>query len=155
MLAAGSCSGLARTAGEPGARGRPRLRRRVPRGPGASRRAPIDDPGLAALLRATGARGAVRVTDLASGAVVASAAIGRDLAAPVMSPSVIKLYLAALWWEHGLGDGDFAERGRRVIVHDVLVDGWDRPGERWRSSCAGGSAPRQCWPSCAATGSTA
>jgi hypothetical protein len=61
--------------------------------------------------------------------VIASAAVGRDAAAPVMSLSVIKLYLAALWWEHGLGDGDFAVRGRRVTVHDMLVDGWDHPGE--------------------------
>lgn len=61
--------------------------------------------------------------------MIASAAIGRDAAAPVMALSVIKLYLAALWWEHGFGDGNFVDRGRRVTVHDLLVDGWDRPGE--------------------------
>jgi len=88
----------------------------------------IDDAQLAALLRDAGT-GAVLMTDVATGRVVASAAIGRDLAAPVMSLSVIKLYVAALWWERGRGDGDFVVRDRHVTVRDMLVDGWDLPGE--------------------------
>ena len=88
----------------------------------------IDDAQLGALLRESGT-GAVLVTDVATGRVVASAASGRELAAPVMSLSVIKLYVAALWWEHGRGDGDFVVRDRHVTVRDMLIDGWDRPGE--------------------------
>ena len=102
-------------------------------GAGASldrgQRASIDDAQLAKLLREADAHGAVLVTEVATGAVVASAGVGRDVAAPVLPLSVIKLCLAALWWEHDRGDGDFAYRGRRVTVHDVLVDGWDHPGE--------------------------
>jgi hypothetical protein len=93
------------------------------------RRAAIDDAQLTKLLREADAHGAVLVTEVATGAVVASAGVGRDVAAPVLPLSVIKLCLAALWWEHDRGDGDFAYRGRRVTVHDVLVDGWDHPGE--------------------------
>jgi hypothetical protein len=53
---------------------------------------------------------------------------GREIAAPVLPLSVIKLYVAALWWEHELGDGDFVAYSRRVaidhvIVRDMLVDG--------------------------------
>src|SRR5437762_209480 len=62
-------------------------------------RSALDDARLARLLRDADAHGAVLVTDMSTGAVVASAAIGRDVAAPVMSLSVIKLYVAALWWE--------------------------------------------------------
>src|ERR1043166_1522994 len=91
--------------------------------------ATIDDARLAALLRDTGAHGAVVVTDVASGATVASAAAGRGAGGPVMALSVIKLYGAALWWEHEMGDGDFVVRGRHVTVADMLVDGWDHPGE--------------------------
>jgi len=88
----------------------------------------IDDAQLAALLRDVGT-GAALVTEVATDSVVASAASGRDLAAPVMSLSVIKLYVAALWWDRGHGDGDFVVRDRHVTVHDMLVDGWDHPGE--------------------------
>src|SRR6185436_6540201 len=93
------------------------------------RRAAIDDALLAKLLRDADAHGAVLVTDVATGAVVASAAVGRDASAQLLPLSVIKLYLAALWWQHDRGDGDFLYRGRHVTVDDVLIDGWDRPGE--------------------------
>jgi hypothetical protein len=92
-------------------------------------RAAIDDATLAKLLGDRDARGAVLVTDVATGAVVSSAASGREVAAAVLPLSVIKLYTAALWWELDRGDGELVERGRKVTVHDVLVDGWDRPGE--------------------------
>lgn len=92
-------------------------------------RAPIDDAQLAKLLREADAHGAVLVTDVATGAVVASVGLGRDAAAPVLPLSVIKLYTSALWWEHDRGEGAFVVRGRHVTVHDMLVDGWDRPGE--------------------------
>ena len=65
----------------------------------------VDDAQLARLLREANANGAVLVTDVATGAVVASAGRGRDVGAPVLPLSTIKLYLAALWWEHDRGDG--------------------------------------------------
>lgn len=95
----------------------------------------INDAQLAQLLRDGDVHGAVLVTEVATGAVVASAAVGREVAAPVMPLSVVKLYIAALWWDHELGDGDFVAYDRRatvrdhVTVHDMLVDGWDHPGE--------------------------
>src|SRR5262249_10151125 len=75
------------------------------REPGGSRPA-MDDAWLAQLLRDADAHGAALVTEVATGAVVASAASGREIAAPVLPLSVIKLYVAALWWQHGLGDGE-------------------------------------------------
>src|SRR5204862_705867 len=62
---------------------------------------------------------------------VVSAGVGRDVAAPVLPLSVIKLYVAALWWDHGAGDGSLQEPGvGRVSVHDVIALGYDRPGEQ-------------------------
>ncbi len=90
--------------------------------------APLD---AAPLLRDAGARGAVLALDVDTGAIVARGGVDRDPAAPVLPLSVVKLYTAALWWDQQLGDGDFPHPRRpvRVSVHDVLVDGYDRPGE--------------------------
>src|SRR5262249_22924897 len=95
---------------------------------GAPSGAGVADAELAALLRDAGVQGAIVVSDVATGSL-RSAAVGRDVAAPVLPLSGIKLYVAALWWEHGLGGGDFAVRDRPVTVHGMLVDGWDRRGE--------------------------
>jgi Penicillin binding protein transpeptidase domain len=83
------------------------------------------------LLRDASARGAVLALDVGTGAVVARGSIDRDLSAPVLPLSVVKLYIAALWWDQQLGDGDFPHPRRpvRVTVHDTLVDGYDHPGE--------------------------
>jgi hypothetical protein len=70
----------------------------------------------------------VLVLDVRTGDVVASAGLGRDVAAPVLPLSVIKLYVAAMWWDRELGDGSLAEPGvGRVSVHDVIANGYDRP----------------------------
>ena len=83
------------------------------------------------LLRAANLNGAVLITDVSTGTVVASAAIGRRVETPMLPLSVIKIYVAALWWDAGLGDGALAHprKSERVTVHDVLVEGWDKPGE--------------------------
>jgi hypothetical protein len=82
------------------------------------------------LLEDTGARGAVVVLDVRTGEAVASVGSGRDASAPVLPLSLVKLYTAALWWDHGMGEGSFTQSGAgRVTVHELLVHGWDRPGE--------------------------
>ncbi|HWM89013.1 MAG TPA: penicillin-binding transpeptidase domain-containing protein [Kofleriaceae bacterium] len=83
----------------------------------------------ARLFHEAGARGALVMLDVADGAAVASIGVGRDVDAPVTPLSVIKIYLAALWWDQGLGDGRLAHpRAGPVTVHDMLVAGYDRPG---------------------------
>jgi beta-lactamase class D len=57
----------------------------------------------------------VLVTDVRSGSVVKSADADRR----VRPLSVIKLYVAALWWDHGLPGS----------LDDMLVDGRDQPGK--------------------------
>jgi predicted alpha/beta superfamily hydrolase len=87
-------------------------------------------PRVVGLLRGAGARGAVLVRDVRTGDVVASAGLGRDVTAPVLPLSVIKLYVAAMWWDRELGDGSLEEPGvGRVSVHDVVANGYDRPGK--------------------------
>jgi hypothetical protein len=82
------------------------------------------------LFRAAGARGAAFVCDIATGDAVASVGVGHDVAARVLPLSTIKLYTAALWWAHGLGDGAFSDpRHSRVTLHDALVLGYDHPAE--------------------------
>ena len=91
--------------------------------------APADlTPRVIQLLRDARARGAVRVLDVRTGGVVASGGLGRDVAAPMLPLSVIKLYVAAMWWDRDAGDGSFEEPGvGRVSVHDVIANGYDRP----------------------------
>jgi membrane peptidoglycan carboxypeptidase len=71
------------------------------------------------LFRGADATGAALALDVDTGAVVASVSAGRDLARPVLPLSVIKLYVAAIWWDHGLGGS----------LDDMLVDGLDQPGK--------------------------
>lgn len=61
-------------------------------------------------------KGAAVVMDVRSGAVIASAGDARRRVLPL---SVIKLYLAAVWWDHGLGGS----------LDDMLVDGFDQPAK--------------------------
>jgi hypothetical protein len=93
-------------------------------------RRPSPTETAAAIFRDERAKGAAVVLDVASGDVVAAFSAGRDVEATVLPLSVVKLYVAASWWDHDLGDGDFVDpRKGHVTVHDVLVEGWDRPGE--------------------------
>src|SRR5512143_1967406 len=86
--------------------------------------------GVQRLLRERDARGAVMVLEVRTGAVVAAAGLGRDVAAPVLPLSIVKLYVAAAWWDHEFGEGSFPHPGSRgVTVHEILVHGWDRPAE--------------------------
>jgi hypothetical protein len=57
--------------------------------------------------------------DVRTGAVVAPVSAGRDVDRPVLPLSVIKLYLAAVWWDRGMGGS----------LDDMLVDGLDAPAK--------------------------
>src|SRR5215831_897859 len=96
------------------------------------------------LLEDSQARGAVLVPDVRTGDTIASVGSGRDPSAPVLPLSLIKLYAAALWWDHGMGDGSFAHSGHgRVTVHELLVQGWDpaRRGNGHRDTTPDGRYP--------------
>jgi membrane peptidoglycan carboxypeptidase len=76
-------------------------------------------PSLEQAFRGADATGAALALDVETGAVVASVSAGRDVDRPVLPLSVIKLYVAAIWWDHGLGGS----------LDDMLVDGLDQPGK--------------------------
>jgi hypothetical protein len=91
--------------------------------------APNADSRVRQLLRDAGARGAIVVLDVPTGRLVASAGNARDVAAPVLPLSVIKLYIAAIWWDRELGDVSFGPPGAlRATVSDVVSHGYDAPG---------------------------
>lgn len=93
-------------------------------------RLPSLDARAAELFETADAHGAVVVCDIATGDTLASVGVGRDVMARGLPLSTIKLYTAALWWAHRLGDGDFdIPRHGHVTLHDALVSGYDRPGE--------------------------
>src|SRR5262249_11120254 len=75
--------------------------------------------GARAALPPAEAKGAALALDVRTGEVVASVGVGRDVGQPVLPLSVIKLYLAAVWWDRGL-DGS---------LDDMLVEGRDQPGK--------------------------
>jgi beta-lactamase class D len=70
---------------------------------------------LEELFRSAGAQGAALVTDARSGAVVASIDADRR----VLPLSIVKLYLAAVWWDRGMSGS----------LDDMLVDGADQAGK--------------------------
>jgi len=88
------------------------------------------NPRVLHLLRDAGARGAIVVLDVPSGAVVASVGNGRDVAAPVLPLSVVKLYVAAMWWDRGLGEAGIEEKAIGTTVEDVIARGGDRAGAK-------------------------
>jgi membrane peptidoglycan carboxypeptidase len=80
--------------------------------------AAVPPSAFESLFRAADAKGAAVAVDARTGAVIASVAAGRGVDQPVLPLSVIKLYVAAVWWERGLGGS----------LDDMLVDGRDQPG---------------------------
>ena len=83
------------------------------------------------LMSAANATGAIEIHEVATGAVVVATGVERDVAAPVLPLSVIKLYAAAVWWNHETSDGAFPHPKRGTLtVTDALVDGYDLPGEQ-------------------------
>ena len=91
---------------------------------GASAHAP-GDPAVHALADAH-VSGIAVALDATTGAIVAHAG---DIDARVMPLSLVKLFTAAVWWNHDFGDGSFLHPpGGSVDVADIIVDGWDRPG---------------------------
>jgi len=70
------------------------------------------------LFRAADAKGAAVAVDVRTGRTVASVDAGQRVEDPVLPLSVVKLYVAMVWWDRGLGGS----------LDDMLVDGRDRPG---------------------------
>lgn len=102
-----------------------------PAAPAQKRTRASVDERAATLFRTAGAHGTLLMLDVDSGAVIASVGVGRDVAAPLLPLSVMKLYLAALWWEHGMGDGHFPlPSAGPATVDDMLVRGDDLPGKQ-------------------------
>jgi hypothetical protein len=92
-----------------------------------------DDARCAAQLRQlvaqAHAQGTAVLLDVKTGRTIATVGVGRNVTAPVLPLSIIKLYVAAIWWEADLGDGDFVDpRHGRVSLREVVADGWDVPG---------------------------
>jgi cell division protein FtsI/penicillin-binding protein 2 len=89
-------------------------------------------------LKDANAPGFIHVRDVKSGRVLAHAASGDDLAvdSPVAPLSVIKVFVAAMWLEHGFGDTvvdcDASARYpvRHMKVEDVIASSCDTAGKR-------------------------
>src|SRR6185369_228456 len=84
-------------------RGCGRRRRRVAR---SAPRTPANT--TAAIFREEHARGAAVVLDVKSGDVVLSTGEGRDVDAPLLPLSIVKVHVAAMWWDR-LGAADAAD----------------------------------------------
>ena len=90
-----------------------------------------------AQLHDANAAGFIHVRDVKSGRVLAHVASNDDLAvdSPLAPLSVIKVFVAAVWLEHGFGDTvldcDASSRYpvRHMKVEDVLVSGCDSAGK--------------------------
>jgi len=73
-----------------------------------------------------GISGALLVTDVATGEIVR---VEGDIDARVLPLSVVKLYTAALWWQHDLDDSELMDpRIGHVTVSDVIAQSLDLPG---------------------------
>jgi len=71
------------------------------------------------------------VQDVRTGAVVAFAASDSaqlDVTTSVLPLSVVKLFVAASWWQHNNADEFIATDGSRVVVHEMIVTGSDKAG---------------------------
>lgn len=80
-----------------------------------------------ALLQSRGVGGALLITDVSTGNIVRA---DGDLDARVLPLSLVKLYTAALWWEHDLDDSALMDpRLGHVTVSDVVAQSLDVPGE--------------------------
>jgi hypothetical protein len=86
------------------------------------------------ILRDSNAIGFIHVRDVKSGRVLAHVSTSSDTSLGVDSPlaplSVIKVYLAAVWLEHGYGSNPVAcaasaSKPIRMLVEDVLISGCD------------------------------
>jgi hypothetical protein len=73
-----------------------------------------------------GVTGSLLITDVATGEIVRA---DGDIDARVLPLSVVKLYTAALWWEHELDDSALMDpRIGHVTVTDVVAQSLDLPG---------------------------
>lgn len=73
------------------------------------------------------------VQNARTGALVAFAAadpIKFDVSTPVPPLSVVKLMLAASWWDHGLPENPEFQDAPRLSIHEMIVTGSDNFGRR-------------------------
>jgi hypothetical protein len=73
------------------------------------------------------------VQNTSTGALVAFAAadpIKFDVSTPVPPLSVVKLMLAACWWDHGLPENPEFKDAPRLSIHELVVTGSDNFGRR-------------------------
>jgi len=71
------------------------------------------------------------VQNVRTGALVAFAASDQsrlDVTSAVLPLSVVKLFLAASWWQHKNANEFVASDGTRVSVHEMIVSGSDNAG---------------------------
>ena len=72
------------------------------------------------------------VQNVRTGALVAFAASDPaqlDVTSAVLPLSVVKLFIAASWWQHKSANQFVASDGSRVSVHEMIVSGGDKAGE--------------------------
>ena len=82
------------------------------------------------LLRDAGVQGAACIVDVQSGRTIASVGSGQDAAAPILPLSVIKLFVASMWWDLSPAKRRLTDPQKgAVTMDDVLVMGYDAPGE--------------------------
>jgi cell division protein FtsI/penicillin-binding protein 2 len=73
------------------------------------------------------------VQNVSTGALLAFAAadpIKFDVSTPVPPLSVVKLMLAACWWDHGLPENPEFQDAPRLSIHEMIVNGSDNFGRR-------------------------
>ncbi len=71
------------------------------------------------------------VQNVRTGALVAFVAwdpAQLDVASPLLPLSVVKLFVAASWWQHKNANGFVARDGTAVSVHEMIVSGSDQAG---------------------------
>jgi len=96
-----------------------------------------------AIMQAGNFEAFIVVQDVGTGALVAFAAsqpARLDVSTPVLPLSVVKLMLAASWWDHQLPDSNFdsfrgaadkREPGEKLIsIHELIVNGSDNAGRQ-------------------------
>jgi cell division protein FtsI/penicillin-binding protein 2 len=77
------------------------------------------------------------VQNASTGALVAFAAadpIKLDVSTPLPPLSVVKLMLAACWWDHGLPENPEFPDVPRLSIHEMIVNGSDNFGRRMASA---------------------
>ena len=90
-----------------------------------------------ALIRSANLAGITLVQNVRTGELVAFAAtdpLKLDVSSPILPLSIVKLMLAASWWEHGQPEQPIFKDESGLSVHDMIVTGRDLPGRKMASA---------------------